>query len=164
MAVESIQTDKKVRVRYLMKTCMPDGTVKEHSEREFSFIYGVDRQVPALEVSLEGCRRGQKVSLDIPPSEIYGDHDPELVREIPKKGLIKQRVREGRFYRQMKKGSLVSFKVLEIRPETVLADFNRPMAGISVSLEVEVLDITDASKKEIDAAVEAQLRKGIGCE
>jgi FKBP-type peptidyl-prolyl cis-trans isomerase 2 len=46
----------------------------------------------------------------------------------------------------------------------VLADFNRPMAGISVSLDVEVLQITDASKEEINAAAEAQLRKGIGCE
>jgi FKBP-type peptidyl-prolyl cis-trans isomerase SlyD len=117
-----------------------------------------------LEEALEGCLPGQKVSLDIPPSEIYGDHDPELIREIPKKGLVKQRVREGRFYRQMKKGSLISFKILEVRPETVLADFNRPMAGISVSLKVEVLQITDATKEEIDAAVEAQIRKGIGCE
>lgn len=31
-------------------------------------------------------------------------------------------------------------------------------------MEVQVLDITDASKKEIDKAVEAQVRKGIGCE
>lgn len=162
--MERVQADKKVSVKYLMKTRMPDGTIKDQPEREFSFIYGVDRQVPALEQALEGCRRRQKVRVDIPPSEIYGDHDPELIREIPKKGLIKQRVREGRFYRQMKKGSLVSFKVLEIRPETVLVDFNRPMAGISVSLDVEVLDITDASSEEINGAVEAQLRKGIGCE
>ncbi len=162
--MESIQTDKKVNIRYLMKTRMPDGTTKDHSEESFSFIYGVDRQVPALEKALEGCQPGQKVSLVIPPSEIYGDHDPELIREIPKKGLIKQRIREGRFYRQMKKGSLISFKILEVRPETVLADFNRPMAGISVSMDVEVLQVTDASREEIDAAVEAQIRKGIGCE
>ena len=162
--METIQTDKKVGIKYLMETRMPDGTITDHSERTFSFIYGVDRQVPALEEALEGCHPGQKISLDIPASEIYGDHDPELIREIPKKGLIKQRVKEGRFYRQMKKGSLVSFKILEIRPETVLVDFNRPMAGISVVLEVEVLHITDATKKEIDAAVEAQIRKGIGCE
>ena len=161
--MESIQTDKKVSIKYLMKTRTPDGAVKEHSEELFSFIYGVDRQVPALEKALEGCHPGQKISLVIPPSEIYGDHDPELIREIPKQGLIKQRIKEGRLYRQMKKGSLVSFRILEVRSKTLVADFNRPMAGISVSMEVEVLDITDASKKEIEKAVEDQVRKGIGC-
>lgn len=161
--MESIQTDKKVTATYRMTTRLPDGTAKEHPEECVCFIYGVDRQVPALEKALEGLRPGQKMSLVIPPREIYGDHDPDLIREIPKKGLIRQRIREGKFYRQMKKGTLISFKILEVRPDTLLVDFNRPMAGISVSMEVEVLAVADASKKEIDAAMEAWIRKSIGC-
>ena len=64
---------------------------------------------------------------------------------------------------QMKMGSLVSFKVLELRPKTVLADFNKPMAGISVSLDVEILEVKEATKKEIDAAIDAQVKRSIGC-
>jgi FKBP-type peptidyl-prolyl cis-trans isomerase SlyD len=50
----------------------------------------------------------------IPPAEIYGEHDPRLIAQIPRKGLLKQRLVQGQYYRQMKKGKLISFKVLDI--------------------------------------------------
>ena len=161
--MESVQTDKRVTVRYRMRTQLRDGTVKNAPEQEMSFIFGVDRQVPTMEKALEGRRESETLSLTIPAGEIYGEYDPSLTREIPKTGLIKQRVKEGQYYRQMKKGCLVSFKVLEVRPQTVLADFNEPLAGISVSVDLKILSIRDASKAEIDAAHESQLKKSIGC-
>ena len=116
-----------------------------------------------LEQALDGAKVGDRFTVRIPAQEIYGEHDPALIREIPKAGLIKQRIKPGQFYRQMKKGCLVSFKVLEMRPETVLADFNRPMAGISVTLDVEILGVRRASSEEIESAREAQIKKSIGC-
>lgn len=161
--MERITAEKMVTISYLMKTHLPDGTVKNHGEDRIQFIFGVDRQVPSLEKALEGGHVGKKVSLTIPASEIYGEHDPGLIREIPKKGLIKQRIREGRYYRQMKKGTLISFKILEIRPDTVLVDFNKPMAGIRISLDAEILDIKNATKTEIDSAIDSQIKRSIGC-
>ena len=161
--MDKISAEKMVTLSYSMKTHIPDGTVKEHRTESIAFIFGVDRQVPTLEKALEGKQEGQKLSLTIPPREIYGEHDPELIREIPKKGLIKQRLKPGRYYRQMKKGMLVSFKILEIRPDTVLADLNRPMAGIWISMDAEVLAVRDATRGEIDSAMESQIRRNIGC-
>ena len=161
--MESVQTDKMVTLQYTMRTQLRDGTVKNHPEKEMSLIFGVDRQVPTMEKALEGRREGETVCLTIPAGEIYGEYDPTLTREIPKKGLIKQRVKEGQYYRQMKNGCLVSFKVLEVRPQTVVADFNEPLAGISVSVDLKILSIRDASKAEIDAAHESQMKKTIGC-
>jgi FKBP-type peptidyl-prolyl cis-trans isomerase SlyD len=161
--METIQADKMVTMRYVMKTHLMDGTLKDHPEEEVHFIFGVDRQVPTLEKALEGAGVGEKINVTIPAEELYGDHDPSLVREIPKKGLIKQRLKAEQFYRQMKKGCLISFKVVETRPNTVLADFNRPLAGIRVSVDLQVLSIREAEKKEIDAAMEAQVKRSIGC-
>jgi FKBP-type peptidyl-prolyl cis-trans isomerase SlyD len=161
--MESVQTDKMVTMRYSMHTHLRDGTVKDHPEQEMSFIFGVDRQVPTMEKALQGRHDGETLSVTIPAVEIYGEYDPTLTREIPKKGLIKQRLKEEQYYRQMKNGCLVSFKVLEVRPKTVLADFNEPLAGISVSVDLKILSIRDASKAEIDAAHERQMKKSIGC-
>jgi FKBP-type peptidyl-prolyl cis-trans isomerase SlyD len=160
---EKVRPDKVVQIKYAMKTHLPDGTTREHPEEDFEFIFGVERQVPALEKALEGRGVGEKKRVKIPASEIYGEHDPELVREIPKKGLIKQRLKEGLFYRQMKKGCLVSFTVLEVKPDTVLADFNKPMAGVWVSIETEIVGVREAEKGEIDEAVERQIKRSIGC-
>jgi FKBP-type peptidyl-prolyl cis-trans isomerase SlyD len=161
--VERIETAKKVTAKYTMTTHLTDGTTKEQPEEKMTFIFGGERQAPTLEKALEERTAGDKIHITIPSSEIYGEHDATLIREIPRKGLIKQRLKEGQYYRQMKLGSLVSFKVLEVRPKTVLADFNKPMAGISISLDVEILGITEATKKEIDAAIDAQIKRSIGC-
>jgi FKBP-type peptidyl-prolyl cis-trans isomerase SlyD len=152
-----------VTVKYVMRTHLSDGTFKERPEETFEFIFGVERQVAPVEEALAEAQIGDKLNVMIPPSELYGVQDPELIREIPKQGLIKQRIKEGQYYRQMKKGCLVSFKILEIRPDTVLADFNQPMAGISVSMDLEVMAIREASKQEINAAFDAQIKRSIGC-
>ncbi len=160
--MDEILPEKKVRLRAQLRTRFPDDAVKAREE-EMSFVYGVEPQVPTLDKALEGRRPGETLHLTIPPSEIYGEHDPELVVEIPKKGLIKQRLQQGQYYRQMKMGSLVSFKVLEIRPDTILADLNRPLTGIGVDLDVEILEVRDATPEEIREAREEQRRRSIGC-
>ena len=161
--MDRVDQDCAVTIRFKMSTEISPGEFKERPEDEVRFIFGVEEQVPALEKALEGVEAGQKFSLHIPASEIYGEHDPSLIREIPKQGLIKQRLKEGKFYRQMKMGSLVSFKILEVRPDTVLVDFNKPMAGISASMRGEVVAIKRADKAEIAAARETQRKKRIGC-
>lgn len=161
--MERVRRNHAVTLRYRMKTQLPHGTVKEGSKEVIEFIFGIQHQPPTLERAIEGAYVGDRFTVQIPASEIYGEHNPALIVEIPKEGLIKQRLKEGRFYRQMKKGSLVSFKVLEIRADTVLADFNRPMAGISVLLDGEVMAVRGVSQEDIKAAREAEAKKSIGC-
>ena len=161
--MDTVKENCAVKIEFSIYTEMPDGTVTERPMEEMEFIFGVERQVPTLEQALDGASLGQQLSLRIPPEEIYGAYDPSLIREIPKEGLIKQRIREGVYYRQMKKGALVSFKVLEVRPDTVVADFNEPMAGISASMEVKVTGIREADASEIEAAREAHRKRSIGC-
>ena len=82
--MQKIATDKLITIDYRMTSHLLDGTSKEHPQERISFIFGVDRQVPTLEKALDGSQVGQTHHLSIPPSEIYGAHDPELIREIPK--------------------------------------------------------------------------------
>lgn len=158
-----VEAESAVKVKFTMKTHLPDGSVKERPEEVREFVYGVERQVPTLEDALQGRKPGDRLTLQIPASEIYGEHDPSLVREIPKRGLVKQRLKEGQYYRQMKRGSLVSFRVLEIRPQSILADFNKPMAGIRAEIDLEVLEVRPADPEEIEAASDKEFRRNIGC-
>jgi FKBP-type peptidyl-prolyl cis-trans isomerase SlyD len=160
---EIVQPEKMVTLKYTMISSLLDGTVKNHPQEEMTLVFGVERQIPSMEQALQGCRQGEKKKITIPAKEIYGEYDPNLVREIPKKGLVRQRLVEGQFYRQMKMGTLVSFKVKEIRSQTVLADFNEPLAGIVVSMDFEVLALRNATKAEIEEATERQMKKSIGC-
>ena len=161
--MDRIEKLSAVRIRFEARAQLPQGEIKDPVQEEYEFIFGVEHQAPTLEKALEGATAGHRFSLKIPAREVYGDHDPELIREIPKEGLLKQRVREGKFYRQMKMGSLVSFKVLEIREDTVLVDFNKPTVGISSLMEGEVVAVRKATEDEISNAEETQRKREIGC-
>lgn len=161
--MNQVTKDRLVKVKYAVHTHLPDGSSLLRPEEILEFIFGVERQPPTLENALEQAKAGERVHVHIPASEIYGEYDPSLIQEIPREGLIKQRVREGHFYRQMKKGTLISFKILKLKPDTVVADFNKPMAGISASVDIEILSVRKAGKDEIRAAFEAQSKRSIGC-
>ncbi len=161
--MERIEKLCAVTIRLKVQAQLPEGEVQDPVQQEFEFIYGVEHQVPTLEKALEGATAGHQFSLVILPGELYDAHDPDLIREIPKEGLLKQRVREGQYYRQMKMSSLVQFKVLEIKDDTVLVDFNKPMAGISALMEGEVLAVRQVSDEEISKAEETQRKREIGC-
>ena len=161
--MEKIEKFRAVRIRFESWTQLPEGEIKAPIQKEYEFIFGVEHQVPTLEKDLEGATAGHRFNLKIPARELYGEHDPALIREIPKEGLLKQRIREGKFYRQIKMGCLVSFKVLEIKSDTVIADFNKPTAGISALMEGEVLAVRKVSEDEISTAEENQRRREIGC-
>lgn len=159
----TIQPNTVVTIRFILRTEIAPGEFKERPETEQTFVFKVEEQVPSLERALEGAAVGHRFSISIPASEIYGEHDRALIREIPKQGLIKQRLRPGQFYRQMKMGSLVSFKVLEVRKDTVLVDFNEPMAGLSARVEGVVTVVRPATEAEIAEARENHRRRKIGC-
>ncbi len=161
--MEKIEKLRAVTIRLKVQAQLPKGEVQDPVRQEFEFIYGVEHQVPTLEKALEGAMAGHQFSLVVPPGELYDAHDTDLIREIPKEGLLKQRVREGQYYRQMKMSSLVQFKVLEIKDDTVLVDFNKPMAGISALMEGEVLAVRQVSEEEISKAEENQRKREIGC-
>ena len=161
--MERIEKLRAVTIRVKITAQSPEGEVQDPVRQEFEFLYGVEHQVPTLEKALAGAAAGHQFSLVIPPGELYDAHDPDLIREIPKEGLLKQRVREGQYYRQMKMSSLVQFKVLEIKDDTVLVDFNKPMAGISALMEGEVLAVRQVSEEEISKAEENQRKREIGC-
>ncbi len=162
---ERIGHGSRVRLRYRMKVKLPDGrdAEKEH-EAVIDFVYGVEEQTKSLEKAIHGAKKGDEIQVYIPPAELYGERDKDLIREIPKKGLIKQRVRKGYYYRQIKNGALVSFKVLDIKDDTVIADFNPPLAGVSAILDVEILDVEKATEKEIESAMRKEAKRKIGCE
>ncbi len=161
--MERIEKLCAVTIRLEITAQLPKGEAQESVRQEFEFIYGVEHQVPTLEKALDGAVAGHQFSLVVPPGELYDAHDTDLIREIPKEGLLKQRVREGQYYRQMKMSSLVQFKVLEIKDDTVLVDFNKPMAGISALMEGEVLAVRQTSEEEVSKAEENQRKREIGC-
>ena len=154
-----IRNGKWVRLRYAQKLILRDGRELCQDPRDVSFVFGVERQIASLEKALEGREAGDRLVVDIPEEELFGAHDAELVREIPKGGLKKARLKEGSVYREIKQGSMVTFVIKTLYENSLLADFNHPQAGAKAQGDIEIVEVRDADKKDTR---EAQDRMGCG--
>lgn len=138
----------KVTIDFTVKTTLPDGKIIESPPGTCTFVYGVDVQYPSVEAAIMNKRVGDTVWVYVPPEEIFGPYDPELVQELPRSDYKPERIRPGKIYREMRNRCLVEFLVREVRDEVIVADFNRPGAGTSAEFHIVIKDICETSPKE----------------
>lgn len=121
---------------------------------EVSFIYGREPIPVIIEKAILGREKGESVEITIPPQSAYGPHLDYLVKEVDLSSLKHpERVIEGECYEEVSPyGSRIFFKVLEVRGDKVIADFNHPAAGKNVIMKIEVLEVRPATAYEIMAA------------
>jgi FKBP-type peptidyl-prolyl cis-trans isomerase SlyD len=138
-----------VTMEYTIRTSGPNGDKSELPGQTCSFVYGVDVQLPSVETAIQNLSVGERVQVYVPPEELYGHLDDDLVRELPRSDYKENRLQEGRMYREMKKKCLVQFMVKELRDDVVVADFNDPRAGTSAEFDIVIKEVREASKEEL---------------
>ncbi|PMP63902.1 MAG: hypothetical protein C0197_01680 [Caldimicrobium thiodismutans] len=121
---------------------------------EVSFIYGREPIPTIIERAIFGKEKGEKVEILIPPHSAYGPRLDYLVKEVDLNSLKHpEKVIPGEWYEEVSPyGSRTFFKVLEVRGDKVIADFNHPAAGKNVIMKIEVLEVRPATAYEIMAA------------
>ncbi len=108
------------------------------------YRHGYGEIFPAIERRLEGSSVGDVLDITLPPEEAFGEFDRELVKEIPLKYFEDKNVHPGQILRaQTVDGTILQFTVLDVKDDTVYADFNHPLAGETVRFKIRVLDINE---------------------
>jgi peptidylprolyl isomerase len=115
-----------------------------------SILYGAGQLFPALEDRIAGMRPGETRTLRIPAEDAYGPHDPSLVRRIPRDRLPPDlELTIGAEYRlKGADGVTLRFRVVDIAPDAVRADFNAPHAGEALLATVTVVAVRQPSPEE----------------
>ena len=152
--METVQHKSVVSLENEFTAVYSNGDKRIFPPRQVEFVFGVDRQLPALEKAVQDLKKGDEIELHLEPEELAGHHDKDLIMEIPKAGLKKQRLAVGRVYREIRRGCLYTFTPLEIRENTVLADFNKPSAGCSADVKIRILDVRPADEQDIQKAMD----------
>lgn len=129
------------------------GEIKE-SSREIGapsvYLHGANNIMPALEKALEGKSAGESISVTLTPAEAYGERKPNMTQRVPAKYLKHEgKLKVGQAVRiQTDKGSQAA-TVLKVGKFNVDVDFNHPLAGQTVTFNIELIEIRDASAEEI---------------
>jgi FKBP-type peptidyl-prolyl cis-trans isomerase SlyD len=147
----TIENGKVVEIDY--KLHLGDGEIVDQSDdgEPLAYIQGEGQIVPGLEQALAGLTVGDRRQVVVGPVDGYGDHDPRGVQEVsrqafpdgfePKSGM--QLVAEA------PSGEPVQFIVKEVRGDTVVVDFNHPLAGKTLHFDVTVRQIRAATEEEL---------------
>jgi FKBP-type peptidyl-prolyl cis-trans isomerase SlyD len=147
-----VTKDNVVSIEYRLH--LGDGKIIDESEPGDPLVYlhGYEEIVPGLEKALEGKKAGESLKVQVPPEEGYGEYDPEGVQEVPREDFPADMELEpgGVVTAVDDEGDEVEFLVKEVRPKTVVVDFNDPMAGKTLHFEVTVREVRDATAEELE--------------
>ncbi len=109
-----------------------------------TYTQGTGQVISGLEKGVEGLDKGDKKELVIPPEEAYGQYSEEKILHIPKEDLPGDVEPEKGMQLQAmsQEGSLYVGVVTDVKSDHVDVDFNHPLAGKTLRLEVEVEDVS----------------------
>jgi FKBP-type peptidyl-prolyl cis-trans isomerase SlyD len=150
----SMEIAKDVVVSLDYRLHLGDGKIIEETEPGDPLVYlhGYEEIVPGLEKALEGHKAGESLKVQVSAEEGYGEYDPESVEEVPREDFPADlELEEGGIVTATdEEGDEVDFLVKEVRSQTVVVDFNHPLAGKPLHFEVTVREVRKATPEELE--------------
>lgn len=145
-----IEKDKVVQFHYTLTEPGTDFTESSRSDHPVAYLHGHDNILSGMEAALAGKQAGNTVSVTLPPEEAYGLRDPSLTQKVSVKHLQGNK-------RTLKAGDIAWVQtengprqVTVIKPGMKLAevDINHPLAGKTLTFDIEVVSVRDATEEE----------------
>ncbi len=147
----NIEIDRAVSFDYTLKNDKGEILDTSENSQPLTYIHGKGFMIPGLEKALEGKKEGESFKTTIKSKEAYGDYNEKLIFEIEKEklGNIKNMEVGMHVKMQIEKG-LVVLKIVSIEDQQVKVDANHPLAGQDLYFDVNVKEIREATKEELE--------------
>lgn len=163
---------EKHKVVSLTYELMVEGALADKADenRPLEYIHGTGMLLPKFESEVEGKEAGDSFEFTLTPEEGYGTFDESRLVVLPKEAfMIDGKVREdllviGKMIPMMSdSGHVVNGIVYEVTDERVTMDFNHPMAGKTLNFTGKVVEVRDATEKELQKGHPCHHKEGEGC-
>ena len=137
-----VTAGKTVKVNYTLKV---EGKVLQSSKGKepIQFTTGSRQMIPGFEKAVMGMKVGEKKSFKVSPEEGYGKENPKAIQNVPKSKLPPEiKPLPGMTLQARdKNGRTMPVRVVEVKKDVVVMNFNHPLAGKTLNFDVEVVDI-----------------------
>ncbi len=143
----NITKDSAVTIRLTVTEA--SGKVLESGKTPVAYLHGYDNLLPKIEEALEGQEVGFKLNMNLTPEDAFGVRDESLLTTISKKDFPPGIKVGGMLQGVNEQGEEMVYTVLKIKGDQVMLDGNHPLAGASLKVAVQVLEIRAASAEEI---------------
>ena len=141
-----------VTIDYLIRMGGQETYPPSGQPEEISFCMGWGAMPPGLEEAMIGLEQGDQKVVHLSAEQAYGEFDQELVMAVPrgdfapdlelKTGLV--------FETENDEGQAVYFIVQELKDDTVIIDFNHPLAGKDLEVSFSVRQVREATPEDLE--------------
>lgn len=150
--MSKIEKNHLVSINYVV-TDKDSGEVLDSNndkEKPFVFLLGQNQVIIGLENALIGKQVGGNFKIEINPEDAYGIRNPDFLQEVSKDQFSGIELTKGMtLFGQSEDGQTVQVIVDEIGDDTVMIDYNHPLAGKTLLFDVEVLSSKEPTQEEI---------------
>jgi FKBP-type peptidyl-prolyl cis-trans isomerase 2 len=137
----AVSEGKSVKVNY---TLTVDGKVVDSSSGRapLEFKVGGHQMIPGFEKAVLGMKAGEKKSFKVSPQDGYGQENPKAIKEVPISQMpANVTPKAGMILTAEKDGQRIPVRIQEVKKDTVVLNFNHPLAGKTLNFDVEVVEI-----------------------
>lgn len=127
-----------------------NGTVIESNKGKdpLTYTHGVGQIIPGLEKGLSGMRTEEEKNIRVEPEEAYGPVNPQAYQEVPRADVPSEALKVGTMLvAKSQEGQSFPARISEIKEQTVVLDFNHPLAGKTLNFDVKILDVQSGESK-----------------
>jgi len=149
----TITENKVVLIHYTLKDNSGETLDTSEGREPLAFIQGIGNIITGLEEQLEGKTVGDKVKATVIPEKGYGIRSEENVHIVPLSSFQadgEEKLVEGMQVRVETNDGVSIADVAKIDGEDVTLDMNHPLAGETLHFDVEIVDIREATKQELE--------------
>ncbi len=131
-----------------------EGKVIDSSEggEPMAYLHGAGNIIPGLEKALVGKGEGDSLKVRVEPAEGYGEANPEGTKVIERAAFEGvDSVEPGMsFEAQAPDGTSQRIYVKNVDGDKVTIDINHPLAGMPLNFDVQIVNVREATKEEIE--------------
>jgi FKBP-type peptidyl-prolyl cis-trans isomerase SlyD len=148
-----VADDLVVRLDYTLT--LSSGEVYDSSAESgpLEYLQGHGQLIPGLEEALYDMAVGEEKDVVVTPDVAYGEYDPEAIQEIPRDIFPAEMELEAGMsidlYDEDADEELEA-TIEEVDEETVLVNFNHPLAGETLNFHVRIAGLREATPEELD--------------
>ena len=137
-----IGPDKEVTLHFALKLENGDVVDSTFDKQPATFKVGDGNLLPGFEAVLYGFKAGDKRSLRIEPENAFGQPNPQNLQVIPRSQFSDMELSEGLLiiFNDAANAELPGI-VKTFDEQQVTIDFNHPLAGKTLSFDVEIIEV-----------------------
>ena len=140
-----------VTIEYVMMDISGEILESSKEDGKYEYLHGIGEMLPGVEKALEGKEKGASIDIVIPPEDGFGIKKKELIQKINKdifpEGTVFEKGME--FDVEDEDGDSI-ITILDIMDDKVLIDKNHPLAGETLKVKAEIIDVKLAEDWEIE--------------